>query len=356
MVARVRLQYLFPCLVLTLLCPLSVGAAEVENLYRAVVPVEDHSARQLNRATRRGLAQVMVKVSGSREVLRDPEVVDALDRAESFMQQYQYRRPQRDELELEVQFDQQLVTAVLTGALLPLWSANRPPVLVWLVVDDAAGRNFAAGDNYRELLGVVRAEFLRRGVPVEFPLYDLQDTLAVSVHDLWQLHSLPIYRASRRYHSDDVLVGRVRALSAERWMGDWLYLWENESRGVTEYGEALDDFVSSGVHLAAEAMAERHAVAPTGIAGDGILVRIDGLHRFADYRASLDHLQTVELVDGAVVEYVGGDTVVFRVSAQLQPEQLQRVIALKGKLQLLQQFEPLDATLPVAELVYLWSP
>ncbi|MCZ6828110.1 MAG: DUF2066 domain-containing protein [Gammaproteobacteria bacterium] len=351
-----RLQHLFLSLVLALLCPFSAGAAEVENLYRAVVPVEDHSARQLSRATRRGLAQVLVKVSGSREVLRDPEVSEALDRAQSYMQQYQYRRPQRNTLELEVQFDQQLVTEVLTQALLPLWSANRPPVLVWLVVDDATGRNFAANDSYLELLAVIRAEFQRRGVPVEFPLYDLQDTLAVTVHDLWQLNSLPIVRASRRYHNEDVLVGRLRALSDQRWMGDWLYLWENESRSITEYGEPLDDFVSSGVHLAAEAMAARYAVAPTGTAGDGILVRVDGLHRYADYRASLDHLEAVQLVDAAVVEYAGGDTVVFRVNAQLQPEQLQRVIALKGKLRRLLQFEPLDATLPAAELVYRWSP
>ena len=326
-------QHFFFSLILLLLCPAWAGAAVVENLYQAVVPVEDHSARQLSRATSAGLAQVLVKVSGSREVLRDPEVREALDQAQRYMQQYQYRRPHRGTLELEIQFDQQLVTGILTQALLPLWTANRPPVLVWLVVDDAAGRNVAARETHPGLLAVVEAEFHRRGVPVEFPLYDLQDTLAVSVHDMWQLDSLSIYRASRRYHSEDVLVGRLRAISDRRWMGDWLYLWEDENRAITEYGEPLDEFVSSGVHLAAEAMAARYAVAPTGSAGDGILVRVDGLLRYADYRASLDHLAAVELVEAAVVEYAGGDTVGFRVNAQLQADQLQRVIALKGKLQ-----------------------
>jgi hypothetical protein len=352
----VQLRILFIGLFLFLLYPLGAGAVVVDDLYQANVPVRDHSAAQLNRATRAGLAQVLVKVSGSREVLRNADVREALDRAQSFMQQYQYRRPDRNQLELELQFDQQLVTAVLTRVLLPLWTANRPPVLVWLVVDDASGRNVATRETHPALVEVVRARFQRRGVPVEFPLYDLQDTLEVSVHDLWLLDSLPIYRASRRYRNENVLVGRLRALPDQRWMGDWMYLWQDESKAITEYGEPLDDFVGAGVNLTAEAMAARYAFAPTLTTGEGILVRVDGLPGFAEYRASLEYFQTLELVDGAIVEYAAGDTVVFRVNAQLQAEQLQRVIAQKGKLESLHQFEPLDAALPAAELVYQWRP
>jgi hypothetical protein len=335
---------------------MTAAAVVMDDLYQANVPVRDHSAAQLKRATRAGLAQVLVKVSGSRDVLGNAQVREALDEAQDLMQQYQYRRLDRDQLELELQFDQQLVTDVLTTDLLPLWTANRPPVLVWMVVDDASGRNVATRESHPALVEVIQAEFQRRGVPVEFPLYDLQDTLEVSVHDLWQLDSLPIYRASQRYQSENVLVGRMRTLPEQRWMGDWLYVWRNQSNGITEYGEPLEKFVNSGVHLAAEAMAARYAFAPTATSGEGILVRIDGLLGFADYRASIDYLQALELVDAAIVEYAAGDTVVFRVSAQLQAEQLQRMIEEKGRLQSLEQFEPLDETLPAAELVYQWRP
>jgi hypothetical protein len=339
---------------LPVLAPTAAIADVVEGLYQATVTVEDHGDRQLAIATRAGLGQVFIKVSGSAGILDDPEVFDALGRAQSFMQQYQYRRAERDTLELEIQFDQQLVNDVLTQALLPLWSANRPPVLVWLVVDDAHGRNVASGEAYADLLAAVRTEFMRRGVPVEFPLYDLQDTLAVSVHDLWQMDSLAVYGASRRYSRDDVLIGRLRETAGDRWMGDWLYLFHNESRSVTGYGESLDKFVASGVYVVSESMAARYAVSPTGSAGEGILVRVDGLGSFADYRASQDYLEAVELVDAAIAEYVAGDTVVFRVAAQL--ETLQQLIASKRRLELQQQFQQLDGDHPAAALVYRWNP
>ena len=54
--------------------------------------------------------------------------------------------------------------------------------------------------------------------------------------------------------------------------------------------------------------------------------------------------------------YVEGDSVLFRLQAQIQPEQLQRVIALRGKLELLAQALPLQSGLPPAELVYRWNP
>jgi hypothetical protein len=352
----VRLRTLIFSLMLLPLCPLPAAAAVVENLYQAVVTVKDHSAAELARGTSAGLGQVLVKLSGSREVLEDPEVREVLAEARSYMQQYQYRRPERDALELVCEFDPDLVTGILARTMLPLWTANRPPVLVWLVVDDANGRRLADRASHPRLTEVVEAEFQRRGVPVQFPLYDLEDTLAVSVHDLWQLDSLSIYTASRRYGSENVLAGRLRSLTGERWMGDWLYLWQDESRGATGYGDALGDFVSSGVHVAAEAMAARYSVAPTGNTGDGILVRVDGLRHFGDYRASLEYLETVELVERAVVEYADGETVVFRVNAQLQSEQLQRMIAFKKKLELREQFEPLEPGLPEAELVYQWNP
>ena len=79
-------------LLLSVLWPGIVNAAVVDNLYQARVPVKDHSTRQLGRATRAGLAQVLVKVSGNREILGHEEVRQALDQSQKFMQQYQYRR------------------------------------------------------------------------------------------------------------------------------------------------------------------------------------------------------------------------------------------------------------------------
>ena len=88
-----------------------VRAVAVTGLYRAEVDVADHSAGQLQVATRRGFAQVLVKVSGRRAVLGTDEVRQALDDSRSYMQKYQYRRRPDGLLGLQIHYDSKLVSA-----------------------------------------------------------------------------------------------------------------------------------------------------------------------------------------------------------------------------------------------------
>ena len=84
------------------LAPLPAAAVVVENLYRADIEVEDHSARVLQKATRAGLAQVLVKVSGSREVLENEDVKRGLRDNRRYLQRYQYHRLETGELNLQI--------------------------------------------------------------------------------------------------------------------------------------------------------------------------------------------------------------------------------------------------------------
>jgi hypothetical protein len=304
---------------LLLLCPNWAAAVVVSDLYQAAVPVDDHSQQQLRSATKRALARVMVKVSGSRQAANAPEVRTAMGRAEEFLQQYQYLRGE-DALAVLVQFDERLVTELVLAAGLPLWTANRPPVLLWLVVDDRDGRQFAGADFPEGLRELVQQEFDRRGVPVVFPLLDLQDATSLSVQDVWELRSLPVMRASERYDVADILVGRITETSQGQWLGEWMYTGQG---GRSEQS--------------------------------GIRLRVDGLASFADYRAVVDYLESVELIDAVHAKFVSGDAAVLQLSAQASAEQLRRIIGLSRHLL------PVDTPLPLAgaqptDLDYQWIP
>lgn len=331
-------------------------AVLVENLYRADVVVAGHSSKALQNASRAGLAQVLVKISGSRDVLRSAEVKSALADNRRFLQRYQYYQTEADGLKLQIHYDSQLVTELLTQAQQPLWTANRPPVLIWLVVDDADGRRFATTDTHPALIESLQIEIQRRGVPAVFPLQDLQDSVAVSILDLWKLDRLAIYRASQRYAVGNILVGRLSAMADGRWMGDWLYLQEGESTAISFYGKELEPSSMAAIDFIAEHMADRYAVAAGSSLGEDVLIRVDNLRDYAAYRAVVTYLENIELVDSAYPAYVEGDSMVFRLRAQAAAEQLHRIIALSHNLRRQETAPPLSGYNELAQLVYQWNP
>ena len=338
------------------LTSLPAVAVLVENLYRADVEIADHSSRALQRASRAGLAQVLVKISGNRDVLNSAEVKTALADNRRFLQRYQYHQTEADGLRLQIHYDSQLVTELLTQAKQPLWTANRPPLLIWLVVDDSGGRRFAGADTHPELIESLQTELQRRGVPAVFPLQDIQDAMMVSIHDLWKLDTLAIYRASQRYAVGNILVGRLSTMSDGRWMGDWLYLQEGESTANSFYGKALEPTSIAAIDFVAERMANRYAVAAGTSLGEDVLIRVDNLKDYAAYRAVVEYLEDIELVDSAYPAYIEGGTMVFRLRAQAEAEQLHRIIALSHNLRRQEPVPPLSGATEPAQLVYRWNP
>jgi hypothetical protein len=338
------------------LAPLPAAAVVVENLYRADIEVEDHSARVLQKATRAGLAQVLVKVSGSREVLKNADVKRGLRDNRRYLQRYQYHRLETGELNLQIQYDSQLVTELLTLGQQPLWTANRRPVLVWLVVNDGSGRHFATAETDPELQASLQMAMQRRGVPAVFPLLDLEDTLEVSIDGLWALNPLAIYRASQRYDLGSILVGRLSAMADGRWMGDWLYLQEGEKSASSFYGKDSVPLSDGVIDTVAAHMADRYAVAAGTSLDEDVFIRVDNLTDYGAYREVVEYLEGIELIDSAYPAYIEGSTMVFRLRAQAEAEQLHRIIALSRRLQRLQGAVPLDAGGGLAQLVYRWNP
>ena len=109
---------------------------------------------------------------------------------------------------------------------MPVWGPERPLTLVWIAVDDGVGGRALLGANEAaqfgtpttpqraELLTTVRADVVaaadERGLPIAWPLLDLEDLNAVTFTDVWGGFDDRIVAASTRYRADAVLIGRVR--------------------------------------------------------------------------------------------------------------------------------------------------
>ena len=331
----------------------AVRAEIIRDMYSAEVPVADQSPAELARASRLALSEVLVKVSGSVEVLGNPVVTASLGGARDRLQRYAYSRDPDTPgaLLVKMLFDSAYITQLAIDAGLPLWTANRPVALLWLVEEGAGGRQYINVETEPALVTALRGEFSRRGVPLQLPLYDLSDTAALSPNQAWSLDGAALLEASSRYNLENVLAGRFARLSSGQVAGEWVYLREDErvARSVTVENEEL--FLREGVALVAEAMAARYAVAATANDG-GLTMSVAGVVGYADYAAIVAWLEELELVERANVEKVEGDSILLRLQAQADATQLATIIELNKRL------IPLPETISgagrTAELNYQW--
>jgi hypothetical protein len=340
---------------LALLLFSGIARAEViRDMYSAEVPVADQSSAELARASRLGLSVVLVKVSGSMEVLGNPVVREALGGGRNRLQRYAYNGDPGSpgSLLVTMLFDSAYITRLVIDAGLPLWTANRPMVLLWLVEEGDGGRQFVNVETEPAQVTTLRGEFSRRGVPVQLPLYDLSDTAALGPNQAWDLNSAALLQASARYNLENVLAGRFAQLATGQVAGEWVYLWQDQrlKRSVTAENEKL--FLREGVALVAEAMAARYAMAATANEG-GLTLSVTGVTGYADYAAIVAWMEGLELVERANIEQVEGDVILLRLQAQADAAQLATIIELNKRLIPIPVVIP--GAVPTADLNYQWQ-
>lgn len=320
-------RVLFATLVVALCLP-GARAELVPGIDSARVVIADRSERTLAEARVAGLAEVIVKLTGDRRSLEQEQVKAALDQAEAYLVQYSYEDGEDSELLLRLEYDGGALRQLLTRAGQPLWTANRPIVLAWLVYNDGQRRVFASADGSPVLRSELRREFTRRGLPLQQPLYDLADRASLSPGAAWRQSSAALTSASARYGDVELLAGRVARLANGSWIGDWQILdggrWVSRPVSARTHAE----FVSAGADLAAATLSARYAV----VGGEGgdlrYRVSVAGVDSFAEFSAVRALLEGLEGVQRVQPETVEPQRVVLRLESGADLAQLARIIEL----------------------------
>jgi hypothetical protein len=93
---------------------------------------------------------------------------------------------------------------------LPIWGKRRPSILLWMAGEDSSSafRRVVSKESYSELMTQIEKVSKDRGLPVLFPLYDLEDNKKVSVSDVWGHFYEHIKKFSLRYETDSIVISR----------------------------------------------------------------------------------------------------------------------------------------------------
>lgn len=210
------------CLLMFWCCAINhPQAIEMTRLYVATVMIADQSIDAREDAHESALKQVFVRASGSNDVLTHQAVKNAIKTASRYVVRYQYLFENNQQL-LLVEFDQQKVNQLLRQNDLNIWGTRRPQVLIWYAQQKNQSRVLLGEVTTPKRLSKFNAKFMERGLPVVFPLLDLDDVSFVSVSDVWGRFDEHIAQYSARYPHDEFILARQYSLNSETSVVDWV--------------------------------------------------------------------------------------------------------------------------------------
>jgi hypothetical protein len=316
------------------------AAEQVTDLYESRIDVADKSAKLRRQAFGQALLKVVVKVSGSRGAVARPVIVEAMETPDRYVQQFRYdnvdapadttgEAPQETPpLRLWVQFDPPAVDALIRDAGLPVWGRVRPSVLALVAIEIGGARQLLSSDDPQGWARFMQLVADERAVPLVLPLMDLEDRATLRVSDVWAGFEDNLQRATERYQSEGVLLGRVYELAPNYWEARWRLLLEDTRGEWVEQGEGLDAVLLAGVQESADRLASRYGGFVGTATAAGVAIKVTGIRTLRDYARALKYLDSLDQVSRVDVTRVEEGSVSFRVDVRGGRESVRQVIAL----------------------------
>ena len=296
------------------------------------IDVDDRSEDSIDRAAREALKSVLLKRSGDRSLLVHPSVSAALEAARSNLSLYQFERVD-NRTRFVAHIDEALIESLIQAASGTLWAEARPPILLWLVVDDLSGRRFGNTEEERLLWDTLSQSFDRLGIKLRRPLYDLSDSVLVSPETLWRRDFGPVVEASERYGMTHILVGRLIGLSEGRYIGEWIYRDSSIERAVSVQAASTEALIDPGLDMAMEEMRRQYAVALTDRkAAQALRVSVRNVVTVEDYRAVTTTMTNIQTLVSARPVAVTGDVLTLELVGIGDAETLVRLMASRSDL------------------------
>lgn len=319
----------------------TVQAITIDDLYVADVYVTSESAVQLKSGARAGLIQVLTRVSGSNTVQQNAIVSNALKNPNPYYFQYSYQSTEKefqigDQIVaariLRLRFEPSSIAKLLRSAGYPVWGSNRPSILLWLAINDEDGRRILSESNHSELTIALSAHAKSRGLPLLYPLLDLEDDSNISTAEVWGAFLGRVEQASGRYNPDALLSARIQKSENGQWSGSWYYNINDEWHEFNNFALSADELVLELVDLLVEDLAAQYAVDSSESL---IEFHVEGIDSLEDYATLSEYLQSLTPVLDSFVLLVDRDEVVFQLKTEGRVEQLIEIINLDASMVLL---------------------
>lgn len=278
-----------------------VWAAEVKGLYEVEVLAKSRSNEDRNKAIQEALRIVLGRVVAADRVMETPVVKTALAGASHYVRQFQYAmiasRWQNDERArlMRVLFDESQLLQLLRSGNVGIWSEIRPETLAWLVVERDGRRRFYDADGMPELENALSRAARRKGLPVIYPILDLQEQQRISVSEILSSDSTQLLAASERYDVVSVLAGRLVG-KRTCWEAEWALYFDDKILQWASSCGSLDDVALAGMQGVYDVLSKYYGVKPEIGEPGFITLKIQGIKTMTDMVKVTEFLESLALI------------------------------------------------------------
>ncbi len=316
-----------------------VQADAVKDLYETRVWVASQAKKERSEALQQAFMEILVRVSGRVDIAQStdyPNIQTAIEMATRYAQQYRYlkytpkgksRAPKGKKLILWVRFDEAAVSSLLRKNNIPVWGKTRPSTLVWLVIDNRGQRELIGNNSQHKARTILIRQARHRGVPLRLPLLDLKDRSALRTSDVWGNFESTIMKASTRYQTEAVLVGRVFQSYGGHWNARWSLYADSRRTDYSLSGTSIEEVLRPGIDSTAEALASRYA--SVGLSDtSAVIVQVKDIKNFSDYNRVVNYLTKLSNVSSVHPFQLAANTTIFRLTTPAGRLGVARAIAL----------------------------
>lgn len=196
----------------------SIALPEI-SAYKGLVLVEDFDEDVLRE---QALKQVLIKVSGNVDIASLEESKELAKDIPSMLSQFGYQDIDNARFYYAL-FDKRKINNALVNMQQPIWGETRPSPLIWLVNDRREMTSEYMVNSSQDVSlswGLTKAQ-LKRGVKAQFPLIDLDDSLAITTSDISGRFYQTVADASKRYDAEYFVLANVITASDGQWQLKW---------------------------------------------------------------------------------------------------------------------------------------
>ncbi len=296
-----------------------VSTAYSYSLYSVSMLLKDNQLATEKAAKEKAFSEVLVRVSGQTDIIKNAAVTKIIPQAQSYINQIGFSNEKGNKV-LKVDFNEEKIRSLLSKIGAPYWPEPRPDVLFWLIEDKNLGKQIIWEQSNSPLIGQLKNKAKYRGLPILIPIGDFDDVVSVAVPDLWGGFAEQVASAGERYGARGFVIVRIHKNKTMDWQ---FYPDENAfSAQDVQNGRALgslDKNLTELVNVITNYYVENTLVLSRNTINNKQLLQVRGVDTTADLFALEKLLKSFSSVASVSVNGISGTTAFFKLTLLVSP-------------------------------------
>lgn len=289
------------------------------DLYEARLPVERVAETVQAPVLKQALTQVLVKLSGDQHLPLKPSIQNQLKQGEQLIDEFKYHKVEQQPW-LIVHFYPDAIDALAQQLELPIWRTSvRPTLLIWIVLNETGERHSILQESpeepYIKAVQLIKTQAQQRGLPILFPLLDLDDLRTLTINDIAEGRVDAMMKIVERYRVKAFLTGYIQQTTRD-WQTQWrLYIndkivyWKNSH-------PSLNPALINGINKTVDTLAQQQVNVIDAPGGNSFEINIVGTLTLTDYARINNYLQNLDIINEFKMLQMQSGQITFLVSVE----------------------------------------